>query len=48
MDVRSRPVGGQVRSPMPFRLVDYWTMTRTRGLDDFVTTPRRLRNTATP
>lgn len=30
---------GQVRSPMPFRLVDYWTMTRTRGLDDFVVTP---------
>lgn len=32
---------GQVRSPMPFRLVDYWTMTRTRGLEDFTTIPHR-------
>lgn len=34
-----RNTNGQVRSPMPFRLVDYWTMTRTRGLEDFETTP---------
>ena len=33
-----RNQAGQVRSPMPFRLVDYWTMTRTRGMEDFVTT----------
>ncbi|MEJ7800146.1 MAG: NAD(P)/FAD-dependent oxidoreductase, partial [Ilumatobacter sp.] len=28
---------GQVRSPMPFRLVDYWMMTRAGDLSDFVT-----------
>ncbi len=31
---------GQVRSPMPHRLVDYWSMTRTAGLDDFHLTSR--------
>ncbi len=30
---------GQVRSPMPFRLVDYWTMTRQRGLEDYHAEP---------
>lgn len=35
-----RNSNGQVRSPMPFRLVDYWNMTRERGLEDFHTTPR--------
>jgi 4-hydroxyacetophenone monooxygenase len=29
---------GKVRSPMPFRLVDYWTRTRSAGLDDFLLT----------
>ncbi len=29
---------GKVRSPMPFRLVDYWQMTRDPDFDDFVTT----------
>ena len=29
---------GKVRSPMPFRLVDYWLMTRDPDFDDFVTT----------
>jgi len=32
---------GKVRSPMPFRLVDYWTMTRTVNLDEFHLTPHR-------
>ena len=27
---------GKVRSPMPFRLVDYWTRTRSAGLEDFL------------
>lgn len=32
---------GQVRSPMPFRLVDYWHRTRSATLDDFdLTRPR--------
>lgn len=31
---------GQVRSPMPFRLIDYWTMTRNGSLDDFAQSPR--------
>jgi len=30
---------GKVRSPMPFRLVDYWTRTRDASLDDFLLTP---------
>lgn len=30
---------GKVRSPMPFRLVDYWSMTRVPDLEDFVVTP---------
>ena len=29
---------GKVRSPMPFRLVDYWTRTRSARLDDFLLT----------
>ncbi|MDX1375614.1 MAG: NAD(P)/FAD-dependent oxidoreductase [Burkholderiales bacterium] len=29
---------GKVRSPMPFRLVDYWTRTRRPRLDDFLLT----------
>ena len=29
---------GKVRSPMPFRLVDYWMRTRSAGLDDFLLT----------
>jgi 4-hydroxyacetophenone monooxygenase len=29
---------GKVRSPMPFRLVDYWTRTRSAGLEDFLLT----------
>ena len=33
-----RMAAGKVRSPMPFRLVDYWTMTNERGLEDFITT----------
>ena len=33
-----RNENGQVRSPMPFRLVDYWTMTRDADLDDFIVT----------
>lgn len=32
---------GKVRSPMPFRLVDYWTMTRAVNLEEFHLTPRR-------
>ncbi len=31
-----RNKNGQVRSPMPHRLVDYWTMLREADLDDFV------------
>ncbi len=30
-----RNKNGQVRSPIPFRLVDYWHMTREPNLDDF-------------
>jgi 4-hydroxyacetophenone monooxygenase len=30
---------GKVRSPMPFRLVDYWARTREAGLGDFVCSP---------
>ncbi len=29
---------GKVRSPMPFRLVDYWLMTREPDFDDFIVT----------
>lgn len=36
---------GQVRSPMPHRLVDYWSMLREGGLEDFVTRPKE---TASP
>ncbi len=35
-----RTKNGHVRSPMPFRLVDYWQMTRSRGIEDFDTTSR--------
>jgi len=31
---------GKVRSPMPFRLVDYWARTRSAGLDDFLLTAK--------
>jgi len=31
---------GKVRSPMPFRLVDYWARTRTPDLDDFALTAK--------
>ena len=34
-----RNANGQVRSPMPFRLVDYWQRTRCATLDDFHVTP---------
>ena len=30
---------GKVRSPMPFRLVDYWLMTRVPDFDEFIVTP---------
>lgn len=36
-----RNKNGQVRSPMPFRLVDYWNMTRSRGMEDFITTTHK-------
>ncbi len=35
-----RNAHGQVRSPMPFRLVDYWQRTRRATLDDFTLTMR--------
>ena len=31
-----RTRGGKVRSPMPFRLVDYWARTHDADLDDFI------------
>ncbi len=34
-----RTAGGKVRSPMPFRLVDYWARTHDVDLSDFVVTP---------
>ena len=40
-----RTAAGKVRSPMPFRLVDYWTMTNERGLEDFITTPHSTSST---
>ena len=33
-----RTVNGKVRSPMPFRLVDYWARTHDADLDDYVVT----------
>ena len=39
---------GRVRSPMPFRLVDYWHMARQPDLDDFVCTGRDHRPPADP
>jgi 4-hydroxyacetophenone monooxygenase len=33
---------GKVRSPMPFRLVDYWLMTREPDFDDFVVTSEAI------
>lgn len=38
MSTYYRNAAGQVRSPMPFRLVDYWHMTRQIRLDDYQTT----------
>ncbi|MGW8271191.1 MAG: hypothetical protein ACWGNS_12110, partial [Burkholderiales bacterium] len=39
---------GKVRSPMPFRLVDYWTRTRSAGLDDFLLTAKSAGSGTTP
>lgn len=36
-----RTGAGKVRSPMPFRLVDYWARTHDVDLDDYVCVPRR-------
>jgi hypothetical protein len=33
-----------VVSTLPWRIVDYWEMTRRADLDDFVTEPRRSQN----
>ena len=39
---------GKVRSPMPFRLVDYWARTRGAGLDDFLLTAKSAGSRTTP
>jgi len=39
---------GKVRSPMPFRLVDYWARTRGAGLDDFLLTANSVGSRTTP
>ncbi len=40
MSTYYRNRSGRVVSPMPFRLVDYWGMTRQPDLDDFIATQR--------
>ncbi|MEP2372723.1 NAD(P)/FAD-dependent oxidoreductase [Ilumatobacter sp.] len=39
---------GKVRSPMPFRLVDYWLMTREPDFDDFIVTAIESKAAAEP
>jgi 4-hydroxyacetophenone monooxygenase len=40
MDTWYRNSKGRVVSPMPWRVLDYWTMTRAADLEDYVVTPR--------
>ncbi|WP_256989408.1 hypothetical protein [Rhodococcus sp. 05-2254-6] len=41
MDNWYRNDAGRVVSTLPWRIVDYWEMTRRADLDDFVMEPRR-------
>jgi 4-hydroxyacetophenone monooxygenase len=43
-----RTGAGKVRSPMPFRLVDYWEMTHAADLDDYVLTRAERSLTGSP
>jgi 4-hydroxyacetophenone monooxygenase len=40
MDTWYRNSKGRVVSPMPWRVLDYWTMSRAADLEDYVVTPR--------